>query len=75
MKSPHSKWWYALIAIVVFAFIDQYGLFLKWIGWKQYISEWLVVLSIRNTFEVATCLLAVAVMHRPDSSARRTSSG
>ena len=64
MKIPHSKWWFALIAIVVFAFIDQYGLFLKWIGWKQYISEWLVVLSIRNTFEVATCLLAVAVMHR-----------
>jgi membrane protease YdiL (CAAX protease family) len=64
MKIPRSKWWYALIAIVVFAFISQFNGFLKLIGWRQFISEWLIVLGIRNTFEVATCLLAVAIVHR-----------
>jgi membrane protease YdiL (CAAX protease family) len=64
MKSPRSKWWYALIAIVVFAFIDQFNGFLKLIGWQRFIGEWLIVLGIRNTFEVATCLLAVAIVHR-----------
>jgi CAAX protease family protein len=64
MKIPRSKWWYALIAIVVFAFISQFNGILKLIGWRQFISEWLIVLGIRNTFEVATCLLAVAIVHR-----------
>ena len=64
MKQPRSKWWYAAIATIVFAIVDQFNLLLKLIGWKRFISEWLIVLGIRNFFEVATALLAVAVTHR-----------
>lgn len=64
MKSPRSKLWYAAIAIVVFAFVDQYNYFLKLIGWRRFISEWLIVLGIRNAFEVATAFIAVAITHR-----------
>jgi uncharacterized protein len=64
MKIPRSRWWYAALATIVFAFVDQYNALLKFIGWKRFISEWFVVLGIRNVFEVATCLLAVAVTHR-----------
>ena len=55
MKQPRSRWWYAAIATIVFAFVDQFNLFLKLIGWKRFISEWLIVLGIRNALEVATC--------------------
>lgn len=64
MKNPRSKLWYAAIAVVVFAFVDQYNYFLKLIGWRRFISEWLIVLGIRNAFEVMTCLIAVAITHR-----------
>lgn len=64
MKQPRSRLWYAAIAVLVFAFIDQYNAFLKLIGWRRFISEWLIVLGIRNAFEVATCLIAVAITHR-----------
>lgn len=64
MKNPRSRLWYAAIAVVVFAFVDQYNHFLKLIGWRRFISEWLIVLGIRNAFEVATCLIAVAITHR-----------
>ncbi len=64
MKSPRSKLWYAAIAVVVFAFVDQYNYLLKLIGWRRFISEWLIVLGIRNAFEVMTCLIAVAITHR-----------
>lgn len=64
MKKLRSRLWYAAIAVVVFAFIDQYNYFLKVIGWRRFISEWLIVLGIRNAFEVATALLAVAITHR-----------
>ena len=63
MKIPRSRLWYAAITVLVFAFIDQFNTFLKWIGWKRFISEWLIVLGIRNALEVLTCLLAVAVTH------------
>ncbi len=61
MKNPRSRFWYAAIAVLVFAFIDQYNYFLKLIGWKRFISEWLIVLGIRNFFEVATAFVAVAI--------------
>lgn len=64
MKNPRSRLWYAAIAVVVFAFVDQYNYFLKLIGWRRFISEWLIVLGIRNAFEVATCFIAVAITHR-----------
>lgn len=64
MKNPRSRLWYAAIAVLVFAFIDQYNALLKLIGWRRFISEWLIVLGIRNAFEVATCLIAVAITHR-----------
>ena len=64
MKNPRSRFWYAAIATIVFAFIDQYNLFLKLIGWKRFISEWLIVLGIRNALEVATAFIAVAITHR-----------
>jgi hypothetical protein len=64
MKNPRSRFWYAAIAALVFAFIDQYNYFLKLIGWKRFISEWLIVLGIRNFFEVATAFVAVAITHR-----------
>src|ERR1044071_837375 len=64
MKNLRSRLLYAAIIVIVFAFIDQYGWFLKLIGWKQYISEWLYVLAIRNAFEVGTCVIAVAIMLR-----------
>lgn len=64
MKNPRSRLWYAAIAVVVFAFIDQYNAFLKLIGWRRFISEWLIVLGIRNALEVATCFIAVAITHR-----------
>jgi CAAX protease family protein len=64
MKNLRSRLLYAAIVVIVFAFIDQYGWFLKLIGWQQYISEWLYVLAIRNAFEVGTCVIAVAIMLR-----------
>jgi hypothetical protein len=64
MKKPRSRLWYAAIAALVFAFVDQYNLFLKLIGWKRFISEWLIVLGIRNALEVATAFIAVAITHR-----------
>ena len=64
MKNPRSRYWYAAIAALVFAFIDQYNHFLKLIGWKRFISEWLIVLGIRNALEVATAFIAVAITHR-----------
>ena len=64
MKKPRSRLWYAAIATIVFAFVDQYNLFLKLIGWKRFISEWLIVLGIRNALEVATAFIAVAITHR-----------
>lgn len=36
MKNPRSRLWYAAIAVVVFAFIDQYNAFLKLIGWRRF---------------------------------------
>src|SRR5688572_19754858 len=63
MKIPRSRLWYAAIIGLVFAFIDQFNTFLKWIGWRRFTSEWLYVLGIRNALEVLTCLLAVAVTH------------
>lgn len=64
VKQPRSKWWYAAIATIVFAIVDQFNLLLKLIGWRRFISEWLIVLGIRNAFEVATCFIAVAIAHR-----------
>jgi membrane protease YdiL (CAAX protease family) len=64
MKKPRSRLWYAAIATIVFAFVDQYNLFLKLIGWKRFISEWLIALGIRNALEVATAFIAVAITHR-----------
>lgn len=64
MKNPRFRLWYAAIAVVVFAFIDQYNAFLKLIGWQRFISEWHIVLGIRNALEVATCFIAVAITHR-----------
>ena len=55
MKQPRSRWWYAAIATLVFAFVDQFNYFLKLIGWRRFISEWLIVLGIRNVLEVVTC--------------------
>ena len=62
MKNLRSRLLYAAIVVIVFAFIDQYSYFLKLIGWKQYISEWLYVLAIRNAFEVGTCVIALTIM-------------
>ena len=61
MKNPRSRYWYAAIAVLVFVFVDQYNHFLKLIGWKRFISEWLIVLGIRNAFEVGTAFIAVAI--------------
>lgn len=64
MKQPRSRWWYAAIATLVYAFVDQYNAFLKLIGWRRFFDEWLVVLSLRNAAEVITCFIAVALTHR-----------
>lgn len=64
MKNLRSRLGYAALIVLVYVFIDQYGYFLKLIGWRQYISEWLYVLAIRNAFEVGSCVIAVAIMLR-----------
>src|SRR5262245_45056723 len=64
MKNLRSRLGHAALIVLVYVFIDQYGYFLKLIGWRQYISEWLYVLAIRNAFEVGTCVIALAIMLR-----------
>lgn len=64
MKRPRSRLWYAALAAVVFAVTDQFNALLKFIGWRRFFDEWLVVLGIRNALEVATCFLGIAIAHR-----------
>lgn len=63
MPKRGSCSWFAAIALLVFALAQQLNPLLKLLGLRR-AFEWLAVLGIRNTLEVALCFVGVWFAHR-----------
>jgi len=63
MKSPNSRGWYAAVAGIFFVVADNLSYLIRFLDLRRFVP-WLVVLGVRDLFEVVLCFFGVSLAHR-----------